>query len=473
MNIEKLQKTLEQLIPEASEDLMIPGCTIGIQQGDERFHYSWGTANPNTGLKMAEDTRWILGSITKVMTAQLLLGFVEDGLANLDDPVVKHLPEFELSDPKVAAEITLKQLINHTNGMNADTLLPDIEQGDRAVASYLGPLSKRNVLFEPGTAIHYSNPGFAVAASVIEKLSGLPFNLVFQKKLYEPLQMAHSCTSATSAILEPVAIGTYPDPATRSFRATKRFMLPESAAGAGSTPIVSTWDMLKFGRAHLDALNGRADDAAFQRIASQMAKPTFDFNSPNAPEMGLGWWRMPIGGTTALWHGGGSPGGCASLTLYPELDLVITGFANSAAGSRLHDAIINEVLSKGFNLTLESPWRSLPAEDDPTVHVGTYTGFEAAFEITESSGALQLQEQFIPLDKEQDEIFKDYIGGAPEFPAVPLRCLARGLYGPASATDEELSGVWGRLGLVSFHNLDRSGQSSHLHHKLRLSARKA
>jgi len=323
-DLNTLKNSLETQIPEWCGAVAVPGCVAGVYHDGQQIETAWGVANLNSGAGMTTDTLWLLGSITKILTTTLLLRYVERGQVDLDQPVTTYLPDFKLSDPGAAERITVRRLVNHTNGIDADTLFPTADFGPDAVRTYVDTLAQCGTLFEPGESIHYTNPGFSVAARIIEVLSGKTFNQALEDEIYAPVGMDLSCTSAVQAILHNTAIGSFPAPEAGGAYPTGMFMLPVSGAGPGATAIVTIPEIMAFGRTHLDggvAPNGTRVLAA--ELAEAMRTETFDLGTPNAPPMGLGWWLVPIAGTTALWHGGGSPGGTSSLAVFPEHDLVV------------------------------------------------------------------------------------------------------------------------------------------------------
>jgi len=74
---------------------------------------------------MREDTGFLFGSITKALTTTLVLQQVERGLVDLDERVVTYLPEFHLSTPSAAEKIRVRNLLTHTDGIDADLFFPD------------------------------------------------------------------------------------------------------------------------------------------------------------------------------------------------------------------------------------------------------------------------------------------------------------------------------------------------------------
>jgi CubicO group peptidase (beta-lactamase class C family) len=159
---------------------------VGVDIGGERVVLAHGIANLNTGQEFTEDTGYLLGSVTKVLTTTILMRLVERGLVEVDAPVSRYVPEFALENADAAAEITIRMLVNHTNGIDADLLMPSGVRGRDALKSYTAFLPGFGVLFEPGTCIHYTNPGFVLAGRVIEEQTGLPFERAIEVELFEP-----------------------------------------------------------------------------------------------------------------------------------------------------------------------------------------------------------------------------------------------------------------------------------------------
>ncbi|WP_345408621.1 serine hydrolase domain-containing protein [Nonomuraea salmonea] len=107
----------------------VPGFVAGVHHAGEQTVVAHGTANVATGAPMREDTGFLLGSVTKVLTTTLVLRQVDRGLLDLDTPVVTYLPEFALTVPGAADKILVRHLISHTNGIDADLFFPPTTRG--------------------------------------------------------------------------------------------------------------------------------------------------------------------------------------------------------------------------------------------------------------------------------------------------------------------------------------------------------
>ncbi|MDQ7807189.1 serine hydrolase domain-containing protein [Amycolatopsis sp. A133] len=152
---------------------LVPGFVDGVQHAGEQMIFAHGTANVATGAPMREDTGFLFGSVSKVLTTTPVLREVERG--HLDAPVAKYLPGFALRTPGAADRILVRHPISHPDGIDADLCLPDA-RGRDALKAYVEDLaSSCGTLFEPGEHLSYSHGGMIVAGRLLEVVTGRSF----------------------------------------------------------------------------------------------------------------------------------------------------------------------------------------------------------------------------------------------------------------------------------------------------------
>src|SRR5262245_15463461 len=83
----------------------VPGYLAGVYHDGSQTVVAYGTANVVSGAPMLEDTGFLFGSVTKLLTTTLVLQQVERGVIDLDERVIKYLPEFKLTRPSAADQI--------------------------------------------------------------------------------------------------------------------------------------------------------------------------------------------------------------------------------------------------------------------------------------------------------------------------------------------------------------------------------
>ena len=426
----------------------VAGAVVGVSVGGEEIVLAHGSANLNTNQPFTEDTGFLLGSVTKVLVTTVLMRLVERGLVDLDAPAKRYVPEFALSNKDAAARITVRMLVNHTNGIDSDTLCPWSVRGRDANRSYTAYLPKLGVLFEPGTCLHYSNPGFVVAARVIEEQTGLPFERAMQSELFDPAGMRDATALQTQAFLRRTAVGAFQDPETKGLRATHVFTLGEGLAGGGTTLIVSPQDMLAFGRMHLKggvAPNGSR--VLGDELVKAMRTTNFDLGIPQAPPVGLGWWAMPIAGTTAYHHGGGSPGGTSSFCIIPDHDATIISFATGPGTGALNDALHNAVIGELTGRSVILPLKDKPQPIAENI-AGEYRSFQLRAAVEIKGDELVRTNTFEPYDQEHSDFFKE-MWSASRYPPVTYRSIAPGQFARTGSEPGDYSGLFGRTSLLA------------------------
>jgi len=423
----------------------VPGFLAGVHHAGRTEIAAHGIANLTTGAPMRDDTGFLFGSITKVMTTMLVLRQVERGTLDLDAPVVGYLPEFALAEAGAAERIRVRHLISHTSGIDADLYFPE-GSGRDALRVYMRGLAEQcGTLFEPGEYISYSNGGMIVAGRLLEVVTGRSYHELLRDEIYATAGLTGASTSAAEAILRGTAIGHFAGP-DGTVRPTGMFMLPDTWGPAGATPIGTIADLLALGRAHLDG----------SALSKAMATVTYDMGTPNVPPVGLGWLLEDFGGTTVLSMSGASPGGVAVLAVVPSHDLVFAAFGNDPRSLALHNELLPWLVAQ--HAPFEFP-PVLAAPGDLARYAGTYRSQQLRVDVTVVGGELEEQFTYEPADPGQEAIFTAFAGGP--FVAPPQRYtpIGPGLFAPAGLPLEALGG-YNRQYLISYHG-DADGHPTH------------
>jgi CubicO group peptidase (beta-lactamase class C family) len=431
----------------------VPGYLAGVYHDGDQTVVVNGVANVATGAPMREDTGFLFGSVTKLLTTTLVLQQVERGVVDLDERVTAYLPEFRLATPSAAEAIRVRHLLTHTNGIDADLFFPDAN-GRGALKVFLEGLGQHcGALFPPGAYISYSNGGMLVAGRLLEVVTGTDYHDLLKREVYAPVGMDDSCTSAEEAILRSTAVGHFPDPAANGVRRTDMFKLPDAWASAGSTPIGTIRDLLAFGRTHL--ANGVAPSG--YRVLSReqtvrMQSSSHDMGTPNVPPIGLGWLLVPFGTTTVLAMSGASPGGVAVLVVVPEHDLAFAAFGNDPRAMALHDQLLLWLLRQHLGVEVPDVVSQTAPVSDLTPYAGTYRSNQLRVDVGVVDGQLEERVTYEPLDDVQERIFSRFAGGS--FPVPPRRFvpIRKDLFAPAGMPLQVFTG-YSRILLVSFHGV--------------------
>jgi CubicO group peptidase (beta-lactamase class C family) len=433
----------------------IPGYLAGVYHSGEQAVVAHGVTNIVTGAPMVEDTGFLFGSITKLLTTTLVLQQVERGAIDLDEQVITYVPKFNLTTPGAAEKIRVRNLLTHTNGIDADLFFPDA-RGPNALSAYVEELGQYcGVLFGPNEYISYSNGGMIVAGRLLEVVTGTPYHDLLKREVYASVGMKDSCTSAEEAILRSTAVGHFPDPATRGARRTNMFMLPETWAPVGSSAIGPIHDLLAFARTHLaGGVSPSGNRVLSRESTTRMQTVSHDMGTPNVPPYGLGWLLMPFGKTTVLSMSGASAGGVAVLAVVPEHDFAFAAFGNDPRAMALHDQMMLWLLREYLNVEVSDLIADTTPVNDLTPYVGVYRSNQLRVEVSVVDGQLEESMTYEPLDDIQKQIFTGFSGGGGSYPLPPRRLvpLRKDLFAPAGMPLGAFNG-YSRVLLVSYHGI--------------------
>jgi len=191
-------------IAEALKKTGAPSVSVVIiQDSAVAFAKAFGKADLASSRAAEAGTRYAVGSISKQFTVAALLLLQEEGRLSLDDKVAKFFP-----DLTQANQITIQQLLSHTAGYEdfapQDYLIPEWTHPTTS-AAILEKWAKKPLNFDPGTRWQYSNTGYVLAGSIVEKVSGKPLVAFLHEKILDPLGMASAgdCNDRSPADATP------------------------------------------------------------------------------------------------------------------------------------------------------------------------------------------------------------------------------------------------------------------------------
>src|SRR3979411_3000207 len=176
----------------------VPGVAIGVLHDGDEDIAAYGVTNLEHPLPVDADTLFQIASITKTMTATVVMRLVERGALDLDAPIRRYLPECKRRDEGAAALAPLRHLVTHTGGWLGDCFA-DFGKGDDALARYVEAMGELQPLPPIGEIWHYSNSSFAVLGRLIEVVTEKTYEAAVRELLFIPLGMAKSCFNADAA----------------------------------------------------------------------------------------------------------------------------------------------------------------------------------------------------------------------------------------------------------------------------------
>jgi len=323
---ERAQQVLEAILNENG----IPGAALAVMH-DGKFiaTAAAGLANPDTGLQVTDDTIFQSGSIGKVYTATLVMQLVDEGVVDLDRPIVEYLPELRLADEEARNTITARHLLTHTSGLDGDKMGgPLYGRGDDAIERYVKDLGDLNSLQRPGGFWAYSNAGLVILGRLVEVLRGKSFTAALQDHLFTPAGLTDTMSFAEEAIVRSVAAGTAPG-ADGEARVASGWSLGRAMGPAGGV-LSTAKDLAAFGHIHLTggvALNGAR--VLSEASVRAMQEPIVECATRiPASHWGLGWFMHLEHGPKVIGHDGNTSGQTAFLRVVPDKQIAVAVLTN-------------------------------------------------------------------------------------------------------------------------------------------------
>ncbi|TCC51038.1 class A beta-lactamase-related serine hydrolase [Kribbella capetownensis] len=348
----------------------VPGAVLGIWQDGETTIAPYGVLNASTGVETTEDAVFQLGSVTKPWTATMIVQLAAEGRLDLDDAVVKLLPEASI-DPR----ITVCHLLTHTSGIDGD-VFTDTGRGDECLERYVALLADVEQLFEPGTAYSYCNAGFVLLGRLIEVLDGGTWDESLRKRLVEPLGLTRTVTLPEEAILHRAALGHLGTDGSP----VKTWQLPRSIGPAGGVT-ASAGDLLEFARMHLT-------DERYRSM--QEPQVPYAGGIGGFSNLGLAWRIYDWQGRGLFGHDGTTISQVAFLRIDPEARLIMCLLTNSGNGTALFEPLATEVFRHFTGVG--HPASPQPADgpvDDR--HVGRYERATVQLDVVRRDEALVME----------------------------------------------------------------------------------
>lgn len=384
----------QQRLSVLAEKHGVVGASLGILRiGEEPAFASYGTTNVRTDIPVTNDTIFQIGSISKVWTATVAMQLVDEGLLELDAPIIDVLPELRLTDPHVQANVTMRHLLTHTSGIDGD-VFDDVGRGDDCLVKYTDLMATLAQNHPMGETFSYCNSGFALAGRVIEKLTGKVWDTAMRERLFTPLGLTHTVTLPEDAIMYRAATG-HPTITDDGPQLAPVWGLPRAMGPAGLITAQAA-DVLDFARMHMSG--GLAADGTRvlkEETVALMQEHQIDLPDKNVlgDSWGIGWIRFDWNGARLIGHDGNTIGQAAFLRMFPEEGLAVTLLTNGGNGRDLYVDLYSEIFAELANI--EMPTGYGPPEEpylaDFSEIYGTYDRAGVTMEFFEEDGKPKLR----------------------------------------------------------------------------------
>jgi serine beta-lactamase-like protein LACTB len=329
----------------------VPGISVAVAVEDgSLWSAAFGKADLEQDVPVTPHSLFRTASIAKWLTATAAMRLVEKGQLDLDAPIQKYCPEFPLKQWPITSRQLLTQTsgIRHNygdNGEKRDTpaqrvaleVLIDREKATQYtrytdVIKPLDTFKNDPLLFQPGTAVHYSSLGYRVLGCVLQGAARTPYRELMVREVFKPAGMMSIVEDDALAIIPRRVQGYSPQPKGATLRAAFRDVSENLPAGGY---LSTAEDLVRFGLAFRSSnlVSPATRDLMVTHPTLVDGRPAPNpFGSPGF-YYGMGVMVDPGSNQPAWFHTGGQSGASALLFVFPKTGTVVAVLANMDGGA--------------------------------------------------------------------------------------------------------------------------------------------
>lgn len=184
---------LESVMQDYHKFNMFDGAVLVAEEGKVIYNGAFGMANREWNIPNTTDTRFMIGSVSKPLSAMLMLIQAKKGLVDLNKTISDYLPEFS---GKPAGKVTIKQLLSHTSGIpNYDIMkdfFPRVSRQEFKREDYVKLYADSALIFEPGSKYYYSSWGYFTVGYIMERVTGKSYAQLMKEDIFDKIGMTNS-----------------------------------------------------------------------------------------------------------------------------------------------------------------------------------------------------------------------------------------------------------------------------------------
>lgn len=322
---EELKKDINKLFESYAHYNRFIGNVLISQDNTIIYERSFGYANIEDHKKNTKNSIFSIASVTKPLTAVGIMKLVEDGRLTLETPIITYFPNFI---PDFSKDITIRHLLNHSSGMQANIGRIDDEGNGLMPEEYaitldelLEKFKDSKLIFEPGKGYEYNNFGYSLLAYIIEKVSEKSYADYMQEAVFKPANMKNTAVDSYNSTSERAF--PHSGLGLDKFKKLSYTVYSSWIIGAGNINS-TTGDLHNFMKALENGtlLNPDSVDKLYSYTQSR------DINDT---EYGLGWRIENKGGEKWINHTGLLPGHTSLIGLLKQRNIKIIILSNATA----------------------------------------------------------------------------------------------------------------------------------------------
>jgi len=320
----KIMKRYREFVQNEIIEHGVVGAAYTIVDKDKVLCYdTWGVKEQGTVDSVNEHTVFRLASVSKGFAGVLACMLHRDSIIDIEEPVMKFIPDFTLKDSASTVQLTLKHTLNHTSGL-VPHAFDNLVEANQNLAVIVKRLGEVNIAGKPGDIYGYQNVSFSLIDPVVRSITGEGYNFMLKKWILKPLEMEDASTGV-EIFKEKHANVAYPH---RTIGMGKYRQLPPCETYYNVAPAAgvnaSIDDMGKWLLALLGNYPNVLDSSVLEMISTPSIQTPLRYSYyrhwKSEPEKyySLGWRIFKYRGHDIIHHGGYIKGYRAEVAFCPE-----------------------------------------------------------------------------------------------------------------------------------------------------------
>jgi CubicO group peptidase (beta-lactamase class C family) len=304
--------TVDRFVAAEMARAHIPGVALAVVRGGKVIKaQGYGFADLEHDIAVTPQTVFKIGSVSKQFLATGIMLLVQEGRVALDDPVAKYFA----GAPGSWRGITVRHFLTHTSGV--------LREGPAFEAMKVQPDSivissafERPLEFATGSKYQYCNVCYFTLAEIIARVSGKPWDVFLDERVFRPLGMTSTRTTTTTALVRNRARG-YVWQNNGYVNALEFFALRPSGAFLSTVLDLARWDAALY------------QDAVLVKASRDAMWTPVRLTGGAWSNYGFGWQLDSLDGHWSVHHGGSLPGFRAEMARFPNDSLTVIVLANA------------------------------------------------------------------------------------------------------------------------------------------------
>jgi len=352
---------LDSYVARAMKTFGVPGLSVAIvKDGKVVVAKGYGVRKMGEAVAVDENTLFGIGSNTKAFTSAALATLVDEGIISWDDPVYERLRGFQMYDPYVAHEMTIRDLLTHRSGMG-------LGEGDLLFWPHT-TFTREDIIYrlrfmKPASSFRsrfaYDNLLYIAAGQIIPAVTGKSWEVYVRERILLPLGM--NTTNLSNAAFKPGDNYAWPHSKLDGKLQVIDFINLDNAGPAGSinssAAEMAKWVTLQLNRGKFPNSDARlfSERQSREMWSAQTILPAGERPGPLSAlsskfaDYGLGWGLRDYHGRKLVGHTGGVAGFVSRVMLVPEENLGVVILTNAEEDGAF-DSILFHLLDSYFGV---------------------------------------------------------------------------------------------------------------------------